>query len=311
MGSRKSQSNESALHRLADHLFHPKRLAFVALALLGLLSIPFLLRAVPNLRDQPQYTVTVRNIHITPPPEWVPEDIAQQVYNRAGLPTEMSLLDKGLVQQVSEAFESHPWVKSVERVEKQQPASVTVKLTYRKPVAMVEVRDGLYPIDSDGVLLPPRDFRQADAFRYPIVGDVTSIPSGSAGQEWGDPVVLGAARLAEILIKKNPKGVAYWTALGIKRIESPTRIASHDSLDDLLYRLRTPGGSQIIWGRAPGTGHPGEVTADKKIRRLETYLADYGGYETAHGPSELDIRHWHEISHRAIAAEPGDVRSRQ
>ncbi len=304
-------SEDSPFHNFADELFRPRRLCLIALVLMVLVSWPYLRRNMPTLAEQPLYAITARNIHVSDPPEWVPEDIVLQIHNKAGLPDEMSLLDKGLVKQISDAFTVHPWVKSVERVEKHQPPGVTVTLKYRRPVALVEVQGGLYPIDADGVLLPPRDFRQSDVQKYPIISRVSSVPAGSAGHAWGDPVVLGAARLAEILIKKNEEGTPFWNALNVARIETPNRISADDSLDDLIYRLRTPGGSQIVWGRAPGTGHPGEVTADKKIRRLETYLADYGGYETAHGPSELDIRHWHEISHRSLATRPGEERTRQ
>ena len=309
--ARKRVKDESSLHRFADELFRPTRLCLMALLLLGLISWPYLRTKIPRLSDQPQYSITVDNIVISEPPEWVPADIAHQAHNRARLPERMSLLDKGLVPQIADAFKLHPWVKSVIRVEKHQPARVTVTLEYRKPVALVEVQGGLYAIDADGVLLPPRDFRQEDLKLYPIVTRVSSVPAGGAGEPWGDPVVLGAARIAEILVGRNPQGTEFWNALNVNRIETPNRIAANDSLDDLIYRLRTPGGSLIIWGRAPGTGHPGEVTADKKIRRLEEYLADYGGYETAHGPSELDIRHWHEISHRALATRPDDNPSRR
>lgn len=308
--ARKRANEESPLHHFADEMFRPTRLCIIAVALLALISWPYVRSKVPKLADQPQYAITVDNIIITEPPAWVPADIGHQVHNRAGLPEQMSLLDKGLVQQVTDAFAVHPWVKSVKRVEKQQPARVVVSLEYRKPVALVEVQGGLYAVDADGILLPPRDFRQTDLDQYPIVGRVSSVPAGGAGEPWGDPVVLGAARIAEILVNKNKQGDQFWSALDVKRIETPNRIAANDSLDDLIYRLRTPGGSLIIWGRAPGTGHPGEVAAEKKIRRLEEYLADYGGYETAHGPSELDIRHWHEISHRALATQPNETTRR-
>jgi hypothetical protein len=305
MGRKKKSSDDSALHRFADELFRPTRLFLVAIVLFALVSWPYIRTRIPRLADQPAYAITANQIFITEPPEWVPKDIAQQIHNRAGLPERMSLLDVGLVKQISDAFEVDPWVKSVKRVEKHQPAGVSVTLEYRTPVAMVEVQDGLYPIDADGTLLPPRDFRQEDLTKYPIITRVSSVPAGRSGQQWGDPVVLGAARIAEILMKQDGDG-KLWNRLNVNRIETPNRIAANDSLDDLIYRLRTPGGSRIIWGRAPGTGHPGEVTAEKKIRRLQEYLADYGGYETAHGPSELDIRHWHEISHRALATRPDE-----
>lgn len=308
---RRKKPSSSFFQRAVEASFRPRRLCVIAAILTALISLPYLRAWLPDLREQPEYVVSVSNIHINEPPPWVPQDIARQAFDRAGLPSRMSLLDAGLVRQIADAFLVHPWVKSVQRVEKHHPAGVRVLLTYREPVAMVEVSDGLYPIDADGVLLPPRDFREPDVYRYPIVTRIGSTPAGEIGQPWGDPVVLGAARLAEILAQKDEAGKPFWTALGINRIESPSRITAEDSLEDFIYRLHTPGGSRIIWGRAPGTGHPGEVTADKKIRRLQEYLADYGGYETAHGPSELDIRHWHEISHRALAKTPGNDGQRQ
>lgn len=167
MTKRRRHDDISVIQRVGTELFRPTRLCVVAVVLMVLISWPYLRTKVPRLADQPEYAVTVNQIHISEPPPWVPADIAQQVYNRAGLPDRMSLLDEGLVGQISDAFRLNPWVKSVERVEKHQPAGVTVTLTYRKPVALVEVRDGLYPIDADGILLPPRDFRQADVGRYP------------------------------------------------------------------------------------------------------------------------------------------------
>ena len=70
----------------------------------------------------------------------------------------MSILDDELVQKIQTAFSLHPWVANVTHVTKRHPAHVDVELEYRKPVAMVEVHengsDGLYPVDTDGVLLP-------------------------------------------------------------------------------------------------------------------------------------------------------------
>lgn len=299
----------SAFQRFAKGFFRPRRLCLLAVVLTSLISLPYLRGRIPDLRTEPEYSISRRNILVTPPPPWVPQDIVQQACSRAGLPETMSLLDKGLVRQVADAFAFHPWIKSVHRVAKQHPAAVLVEVTYRRPVGLVEVPEGLYPVDEDGVVLPPRDFSPEDVHAYPIITRVRSAPAGSIGQPWGDPAVLGAAQLAAVLTQTNNKGIEYWRSLDVSRIETPNRIAADDTIEDFIYRLHSPGGSRIIWGRAPGTGHPGEVSAEKKIRRLEEYLADYGGYETAHGPSELDIRHWHEISHRALATTPGHAGS--
>ena len=70
---------------------------------------------------------------------------------------------------------------------------------------------------------------------------------------------------------------------------------------DILLELTGIGGSRIVWGRAPGSDHPGELEPTQKIRRLEKYLADYGDYGQPHGPYEIDIRHWQEITRRPLA----------
>ncbi len=306
----KRGANSTLTHRWAAWLFRPKPLCLVAAGLLALISWPYLATRLPDLAGEPEYAVTAENIQVSELPEWVPANLVQQALKQAGLPARMSLLDKGLIGQIAAAFSLHPWVEAVERVEKHHPAGVSVTLRYRRPVAMVEVRDGLYPIDENAVLLPPRDFRQSDASKYPIVSGVQSVPAGGVGQPWGDTVVTGAARVASLLTRSDASGKPYWQALALNRIDAPARLSADDRLDDLIFRLRTRGGSRIIWGRAPGTGHPGEVTAEKKIRRLQDYLANFGRYETAHGPSELDIRHWHEISHRALATSPPDDSAR-
>jgi hypothetical protein len=61
---------------------------------------------------------------------------------RDGSLTGLSLLDPQLTVKVFQAFAAHSWVENVSRVSKHPPggrAGVVVEMTYRKPVAMVEV----------------------------------------------------------------------------------------------------------------------------------------------------------------------------
>ena len=74
--------------------------------------------------------------------------------------------------------------------------------------------------------------------------------------------------------------------------------------DEAIYELRTVGGSHIIWGRAPDSDHPGELTYQQKIGRLEDYATRNGGFSDEHGPYEIDIRHWHEISRQPLSQVP-------
>jgi hypothetical protein len=83
---------------------------------------------------------------------------------------------------------------------------------------------------------------------------------------------------------------------------------------DIVLQLQAKGGSTIIWGRAPGTDHPGELTSAQKVARLDKYVTEFGSFSRPSGPYEIDIRHWQEITRRpaakAQAASRKESRSR-
>lgn len=96
-----------------------------------------------------------------------------------------------LSERVAAAFYTHPWVQEVRSVRKSYPARIHVDVVYREPVAMVKGVDGDHPIDRS-ILLPARDFSDADIERYPVIERVASVPMGKLGESWGDPAVSGA-----------------------------------------------------------------------------------------------------------------------
>ena len=284
---------DTLLERMRRALFRPRVLMSVALLVCSTVVVPMIAGWLPDLSRRSEYRFRTRAIQISAPPESVPDDLLEQVIHQAGLPEEMSVLDEDLAAVIAEAFARHPWIKQVVRVRKFAPAGVHVELKYREPVAMVEVQQGLYPVDAEGILLPPEDFSVAEARRFPIIKNVQVPPQGPAGTNWGDAGVAGAARLAERL-------GSHWEEFHLAAILIVPRQKAADSIADIQYELLTGGGSRILWGRAPATGHPGELTADQKIGRLMKYLADFRGFDRPHGPYEIDIRRWGEISRRPL-----------
>lgn len=277
---------------LIQLLFRPKVLVFLAVIASGLFFFQKLKSYIPDLSQREEYQIETKNLSLIPaPPHYVPIDIVDQVMVQNQLPDQLSLLDKNLVQTIAEAFQKHPWVQNVVSVRKTN--NIEVEVLFRKPAAMVEIKQNLYPVDNEGVLLPPEDFSVSDARRYPVITGIRSIPEGPAGASWGDLTVTGAAQLAEAL---GP----HWKELDIVSIEAPPRTSAKLSLDDLIYRLITTGGSQIVWGRSPKSQRRGELRVDQKIGKLEKYYRDYGGFDRPHGPYEIDIRHWQEISRRPL-----------
>lgn len=279
--------------RARSFLLRPRCILSV-LALAGFAaSYPALRPHLPDIARRPEYRIRTSDIQVTQMPHWVPQDLVEQVAKLANLPEEMSILDDDLTRDIYEAFGLHPWVEEVVSVRKLVPAAVHVALNYRRPVAMVVVSNGMYPVDRRGIVLPTADFSVASTRLYPRIEGVRSTPQASAGSEWGDSAVQGAARLADEL-------AAHWKKLKLSAIVCP-QPGTDPNQTAGMYVLRSAGGSRIIWGRAPGSDHPGELATDKKISRLVKYSTEFGDFDRPHGPYEIDIRHWQEISRKPLA----------
>lgn len=255
---------------------------------------------LPDLTRRPEYRVKADEIRFTEPPPWIPRTFLHDVIREGGLPEELSLLDDGLVDHVAAAFQKDAWVDRVVSVRKDFTQHLTVAIEYRKPVAFVVTETERYPVDRDATLLPPPSFPSGSG-ELPLIKNAHSTPQGLAGTAWGDRIVEGAAKLADVL---GP----CWKKLQLESIQIPEAASTRKGPDETIYELRTMGGSHIIWGRAPGSDHPGELTFQQKIGRLEEYAARNSGFSDEHGPYEIDIRHWHEITRQPLSELPGRTR---
>ena len=292
---RKSAKSISLTGRLVRWWFRPRRLFVGSLVALALVVGTTFLNRFPPVDARPEYQASSQQIILTPAPHWIPPDLAQDALKRAGLDTQLSLLDNSLSERIAAAFYTHPWILDVQRVEKFFPARICVDLTYRQPVAIVKGVDGYYPIDRYACLLPGNDFRPSDIDRYPVVENVTSVPATGQGQPWGDPSVAGAARLAAIFMDSGEDEGSLWEELDLAAIIAPHDLYLPGEGADPEFAIRTSGGSVILWGRAPGTRHPGELAAEKKVGRLTDYHRDHGSLDDAPEPYMIDIRDWNSI----------------
>lgn len=272
-------------------LFQPRGLMMATAVLMSGLGLWLASGWLPDLTEREEYLIDITAIEVTQPPPIVPVDFVKQAFHRADLPNKLSLLDESLTEQIAEALQRYPWVAHVRRITKSPDARIVVELDYRHPVAMVEVTRGVYPVDAEGVLLPPEDFTVNDAKRFLAITGVVSTPQGPEGTSWGDSDVEGAAALAALL---SP----YQKEFQLKKIDCP----AGQSTETSVYSLITMGGSKVLWGAAPGEARPGEPDAQQKIDRIKKYLKRFGDFQRPAGPYEIDIRHWQEISRRPMTA---------
>jgi hypothetical protein len=237
-----------------------------------------------HVRSGGEYQIDAARIAITQPPAWIHADIKVEVLHDIAFVGPLSLLDSELTVRMAGAFAAHPWVAHVERVSKRFPAGLDVVLSYRKPVAMVEVEGGTgaLPVDADGVLLPTSDFTADDAEAYPRIGEIHTMPAGPAGKPRGDPGVAGAAQIVAAL-------AGDWKALDLFRIVPSGQLAGRTGVEP-VFHLITRSGTQVRWGRAPTTSLPGEVPAAEKIAQLKRFAAGNNGSLDLSDGAQLEIR---------------------
>lgn len=269
MNAKKKETSKPKLFRKAKSVFVflviRHRNPVIGASMVMLLAVAAFLgwrKYGPEIESDPRYYLDEKKVEITARPNWIRSDVKSEVFRNEGL-HELSLLDRGLVSKVADAFALHPWVAEVTQVRK-SASRVVVELEYRKPIAMVEVADGLIPVDRKGVLLPTDDFSRSE-IRSCLRVDIPNVsPYADVGIVWADQRVLDAARIAAAWGDK-------WKQLNLYEI------VAHKKPDDPLNRqttffeLQTKLGSRILWGHAPGREHDGEASAEEKIAALLAY----------------------------------------
>lgn len=233
--------------------------------------------------DQSLYSLRMEQVQVTDQPGWILTPVLAEVFKSNRL-DRINLLEPSASASIAGAFETHPWVEKTTRVQKVQGRSVTVDVIYRRPVAMVQVhyypvdetgtptadrREGYYPVDHKGVVLPVGDFKQnlAKDWDYPIIEIENMEHSGAqAGLTFNDSRVMEALRFINFLDKQ-------WTPkqLGIKWI----RVRRDDGISGAtpwILELWTSDQRTILWGRSPGEEAVGENTAERKLAEMASWL---------------------------------------
>jgi hypothetical protein len=246
------------------------------------------------------YLITAERISMTPQPEWIASDIRAEVIRNARLDQKLSILDDAFMDVVQDAFALHPWIASVDKIVKQYPAGVHVDVTFRKPVAVVELasEEGmmLVPLDAQGVVLPIADVPEIRKRYMPRIQNIVDRPP--VGQKWDNPRVAGAVDLAIRLAD-------YWESLFLVDILPSTRPEILDEHRFYVYDLMTRGGTRVVWGASPGISPPGEADFATKLDRLKRCVSEHGPLDTVQSPAIVDVRNQLTVTPRTVKKVDG------
>ena len=266
----------------------------------------------PAISSRERYILSVESLEIPRQPSWIPGDIKSEVM-RDGSLHGLSVLDPELTSQVARAFELNTWVARVNRVVKRPGTNaprVIIELDYRRPVVMVKTRNGFWPVDSQGVLLPPDDFSPSQTRSYLRVITENWQPAGPVGTPYGDAGINGAARIATAIDGMWASAGLQWIVVRkelpvdasqpsqstylLYPVGNPPTVADADSgAEPTTFASKTQAGQptlKVRWGHAPGLEAAGEATATEKITRLEQFIHEYGPLNEQTGIKVVDLR---------------------
>ena len=212
---------------------------------------------------------------------WVKADIRAEALRDASLDHGLPLHDPELANRLARAFDMHPWVRQVVKVELRHPAAALVEVLCREPAAMVGVAGGLLAVDAEGVVLPSADFTAESAAAYPRLAGIESSPQGPEGARWGDPTVEEGAALAHVI---GPE----WTKLGMSECRAVT-ISTADG-PRRVWELVGADGRIFVFGAAPGRELEGEPSAAAKIARLRALDGTSPETNPETNPEKVDLR---------------------
>ncbi len=273
--------------------------ALVVVLLLGWAMQLVWQQVSPAIIHRDRYLLTADRITTTPLPEWITADVRTEVVHNSALDRRLSVLDDAFVNVVRDAFVLHPWVKSVDRIIKSYPPKVHVELTFRRPVAVVELGGPqgveLIPVDPLGVQLPAADVPEIRKRYLPRIGGIIGRPP--VGQQWTDPRVAGAAALADKLSDE-------WESLHLVDILPSARPEIQDDHRYFVFDLITSGGTRIVWGAAQNADLPGEDSFQAKLGRLRKCANERGPLDSVRGPAVVDVRKELAITPRTVKKTP-------
>lgn len=230
------------------------------------------------------YQLELKDIELPPKPAWIRADIRAEALRDASLDPPLSILDTAQQsERLFKAFSLHPWVSRVENVQLTYPAHAKINLQYRRPIAMVDMSNGLFPIDAAGTLLPTGDFaNHPDLLKYPRLVVKIGSPTAPAGTVWENPIILGGAQIATAL---EP----LWNQAQFMSIRWIEDLANVGTLTR-HYVLETKNGGTLIWGQAPGREHVGELPLVDKVAALKRWSDQPGGLDAVVKQNTIDLR---------------------
>jgi hypothetical protein len=218
------------------------------------------------VRSQDEFRV--KKVSMTDAPDWLPPSVKNQLEEIPSLKEGVSILEPDLLSQMKANYMRSGWVKEVESVRKSFPDTVKCRLQLRRPCGAVLSRSYYYLVDFEGVRLPGAYQKwPSGGFDGPMITG-TRGPVPSVGKTWRDESLHAAVA---VLKELSASGVG--KKLQIKSIDV-SNLGGKVNRGESDIVLRTVEGTEIWWGRRPGSKQMGERPAAAKVAELNEIVQE-------------------------------------
>ena len=185
-----------------------------------------------------------------------------------------SLFSRGLAERVAGACRASPWVRRVVAVERRFPRTLLIKLTVRRPFAVVQVGQAEVLVDHEQFVLPAAIYNRpfdGEAPRPAVRLGYRAKPP-APGLRWEDEGVRGGLAMLSLILEKRLLEFVAIDGIEISREGWLGR-------KRVFVALRTRSGAVVKWGHPPIPTElpaPDEVRTESKVRALLAKARDVG-----------------------------------
>ena len=200
-------------------------------------------------------------VQLLNPPAWASDRLVRDICLSSGIRRDDFLLDKDLPGQWAANLAVNPWIKQVKKVHRRYDGLVQIECELRRPIAYVEQSDGVFYLDSEGVVLPDATLVGGARHVVKLRGEVAALPG--AGETVDSAAVMAGLQVLTLIRQVDeamPEDERLWMEL------AAMDVSNYEGREDLFrphLALYTRNMTEVRWGAAVGRARPYHEASEK------------------------------------------------